>query len=73
MIGVRRRGVETRAPMLVNRDVEASPSSASRSLSWRAGEVGPVRPAHLGWRASGVVSLQNLDHTDAFTDADCGC
>jgi GAF domain-containing protein/CheY-like chemotaxis protein/HPt (histidine-containing phosphotransfer) domain-containing protein len=72
LIGFRRVAVETRQPVLVNEDVDARAAEAGNP-GVLVGE--PARsvlfvPLLVGDRATGIVSLQNLDREHAFSDAD---
>jgi GAF domain-containing protein/DNA-binding response OmpR family regulator len=70
VIGFRRMVFESKEPLLVNRD-------ATR-LAIEAGQPGAIQgepaksslfvPLIGGGEVTGVISLQNLDHEDAFTD-----
>ncbi len=72
LVGPRRRVLETRQPILVNRDVAARmvelgqelvlPGEEARSALWV--------PLVLADETRGVISLQNLDRENAFSDSD---
>jgi GAF domain-containing protein/CheY-like chemotaxis protein len=72
LIGFRKVVAETREPLLVNRD------AFSRAIE--AGQPGAIQgepsksslfvPLVTGGEVTGVISLQNLDREDAFSDAD---
>jgi PAS domain S-box-containing protein len=72
LIGFRKHVMETREPLMID---ENTPEAAERfgNPFVLAGE--PVRsalfvPLVVGGRATGVISLQNLDRTHAFAEAD---
>ena len=72
LIGFRKHTMETREPLMIS---ESTPEVAERYgnpfiLIRRAGEVRALRPTGGRRRATGVISLQNLDREHAFTDAD---
>jgi GAF domain-containing protein/DNA-binding response OmpR family regulator len=73
IIGPRRHVIETRVPLLVNRDVMARILELGQEPSDTSGE--PARsavwvPLLVGDEARGVISLQNIDREDAFSDSD---
>ena len=72
LIGYRKHAMETREPLMIE---DSTPELAERyGNPWiLSGE--PVRsalfaPLVVGGRATGVISLQNLDRTHAFSEAD---
>jgi GAF domain-containing protein/CheY-like chemotaxis protein len=72
MIGFRRVVFESKAPLLVNRDVEHRAAETGQPYVL-AGE--PTRsalfvPLMIGGDVTGVVSLQNVDREDAFGEGD---
>ena len=72
LIGFRRHVMETRQPLLID---EPDPEIFERYGNPRklAGEVtqaGLFVPLVVGNRATGVISLQNIDRTHAFSEAD---
>jgi PAS domain S-box-containing protein len=72
LIGFRRHVIETREPLMIE---ETTPEVAERYGNPYVLSGEPVRsalfvPMVVGGRATGVISLQNLDRTHAFTDAD---
>jgi GAF domain-containing protein/CheY-like chemotaxis protein/HPt (histidine-containing phosphotransfer) domain-containing protein len=72
LIGFRRITVETREPVVVNEDVETRAAEAGNPLVM-VGEPAKAAifvPLVIGDRATGVISLQNLDREHAFSDAD---
>src|SRR5207247_11097263 len=72
VIGFRRHVIETKQPLLDNRD--------AHTRAREFGQPGPISgepakavlfvPLMVAGEATGVISLQNLDHDDAFSDAD---
>jgi PAS domain S-box-containing protein len=72
LIGFRRHVMETRQPLMLD---EVTPEVADRYgnphvLSGEPIKSGLFVPLLLGGRATGVVSLQNVDRTHAFGDDD---
>jgi GAF domain-containing protein len=72
LIGLRKHVMETREPLLVP---EYTPAVAERYGNPLVLTGEPARsvlfvPLVVGGRATGVISLQNLDRTHAFTEAD---
>ncbi len=72
LIGFRRHVMETREPLLINQDMagEAERYGNPPVLTGEPSKSGIYMPLVAGGRAMGVVSLQNLDREDAFTDSD---
>jgi PAS domain S-box-containing protein len=72
LIGFRRHVMETREPLLVNEDMdeEAERYANPRVLSGEAPRSGLWMPLAVGDRATGVISVQNLDREHAFTESD---
>jgi GAF domain-containing protein/CheY-like chemotaxis protein len=73
IIGPRRHVIETRAPLLVNRDVMARIQELGQAPSDTSGEPAMSAvwvPLLMGDEARGVISLQNIDREDAFSDSD---
>jgi GAF domain-containing protein/CheY-like chemotaxis protein len=72
LIGFRRQLVETRAPVLVNRDLEAraaevgQPAVVTGALAKSALWV----PMITGGDVTGIVLIENLEHEDAFDESD---
>ncbi|MFL5778685.1 MAG: GAF domain-containing protein [Chloroflexota bacterium] len=71
-IGFRRHVLATREPIMVNHDLERVSAEYGQPLV-RQGE--PPRsvlfaPLVVGGRSRGVLSVQNLDREDAFSDSD---
>jgi GAF domain-containing protein/CheY-like chemotaxis protein len=72
VVGPRRRVMETRQPIVVNRDMLARMTELGQELVL-AGEVPRSAvwvPLVLGDETRGVISLQNLDREDAFSETD---
>jgi PAS domain S-box-containing protein len=72
LIGFRKHVVETREPLMLNEDLDAA---SERYGNPRVLHGEPARsclfvPLVAGGSAIGVVSLQNLDRENAFTNAD---
>ena len=72
VLGFRRHVMETREPLLINADVEREVERYGNPPV-RVGE--PARswlgvPFIAAGKARGVISLQNVDHEHAFTEAD---
>ena len=71
-IGFRKHVLETREPLLINENVAAE-ARAVRQSSMMAGE--PPKsvlfvPLVVGGKATGLISLQNLDREHAFSESD---
>jgi signal transduction histidine kinase/CheY-like chemotaxis protein/uncharacterized protein YigA (DUF484 family) len=71
-IGVRRKVVETRAPLLVNRDVVKVAEELGQPATLQGEQTLSALfvPLISGGTVTGVISLQNVDREDAFTDGD---
>ena len=74
IIGPRRHVIETRKPLLVNRDVDRigpqAGAGARRDIG-RAAAVRPLGPApRRRARCPAIISLQNIDREDAFSESD---
>jgi PAS domain S-box-containing protein len=72
LIGYRKHVVETREPLMIS---ESTPEVAERYGNPYALTGEPVKsvlfvPLVVGGRATGVISLQNLDRDHAFTESD---
>ena len=72
LIGFRRHVMETREPLMI---AESGPELVERYgnpqvLSGEPSKSLLFVPLLVGGRATGVISLQNVDRTHAFTDAD---
>ncbi len=72
LIGFRKHVMETREPLMLD---ESTPEVAARYGNPYVLSGEPVRsavfvPLVVGGRATGVISLQNVDRTHAFTEAD---
>ena len=72
LIGFRRQVVETKAPVLVNRDLAARAEAAGQPAVV-AGELAKSAlfvPMISAGRVTGIVLIENLEREDAFTDGD---
>jgi PAS domain S-box-containing protein len=72
LIGFRKHAMETREPLMVD---DSTPETAERYgnpfvLSGEPTRSALFAPLVVGGRATGVISLQNLDRTHAFSVAD---
>jgi PAS domain S-box-containing protein len=72
VVGFRRHVMDTREPLLINEDLEREAERYGNPPT-RVGE--PARswlgvPFVAAGKARGVISLQNVDHEQAFTDSD---
>ncbi|HET9613616.1 MAG TPA: GAF domain-containing protein, partial [Candidatus Limnocylindrales bacterium] len=73
IIGPRRHVIETRTPLLINRDIAARVAELGQSPGMTSGEMPRSAvwvPLLVGNEATGIISLQNLDREDAFTESD---
>ncbi len=72
IIGPRRHVIATRQPLVINRDLLRTASELGQSGA-QSGEQ-PLSavwvPLLVGAETRGVISLQNIDREDAFTDSD---
>ena len=72
IVGFRERALETRSTVVVNEDVKERSAEIGQPLVLQ-GEA-PLSevfvPLVVGGRATGVISLQNLDREHAFSEAD---
>ncbi|HTK44818.1 MAG TPA: GAF domain-containing protein [Patescibacteria group bacterium] len=72
LIGFRRQVVETRAPVLVNRDLPTRAAEVGQPAII-AGELAKSAlwvPMITGGEVTGIVLIENLEHEDAFSEAD---
>ncbi len=72
LIGYRKHVVETRQPLLINENAEQAAAQFGNPLIL-VGEVPKsvlFVPMLVGGEARGVISLQNLDRENAFTESD---
>ena len=69
-VGIRLAVMETRRPLLANRVEELAAYGDATPLQGEAAKSGLWAPLIVGDEARGVISLQNLDREDVFTDAD---
>ena len=72
VIGFRRMVFESKEPLLVNRDAGRLAIEAGQPavIQGEASKSSLFVPLVSGGEVTGVISLQNLDHEDAFTDGD---
>jgi GAF domain-containing protein/CheY-like chemotaxis protein len=72
IIGLRRHVMDTREPLLINRDATAVALSMGQpgAISGEPAKSALFVPLLAAGEAIGVISLQNLDHEDAFADSD---
>jgi GAF domain-containing protein/DNA-binding response OmpR family regulator len=72
LIGFRKVVVETRGPLLINRDASSRAIEAGQpsAIQGEPSKASLFVPLISGGVVTGVISLQNLDHEDAFSDAD---
>jgi PAS domain S-box-containing protein len=71
LIGFRKYVLETREPLVINEDVEATAAHYGNPLlSGQMPKSCVFVPLVVGGRATGVVSLQNVDREHAFTKSD---
>ena len=69
--GFSRRVLETGQPILINRDLERiSREMGSDTVVGEEPKAVLFVPLTMGVQTSGFISLQNLDHEDAFSDSD---
>ena len=73
IIGFRKHVMETREPLLIDERSTERASSGQPGRSGRTGEIVVVGPLIVGGEARGVISLQNLDRENAFSEPMCGC
>ena len=72
LIGFRRQVVESRAAVLINRDLPARAAEAGQSATI-AGELAKSAlfvPMITGGAVTGIVLIENLEHEDAFSERD---
>jgi GAF domain-containing protein/CheY-like chemotaxis protein len=72
VIGFRRQVFESREPLLVNRDVQRLAEEAGQPyvLAGEPTKSALFVPLLIGGDVRGVISLQNVDREEAFSDAD---
>jgi GAF domain-containing protein len=69
--GFRKHVIETREPLLINNDaVEAAERYANPPMLGEASKSVLFVPLIVGARATGVISLQNVDRENAFSESD---
>ena len=70
LFGFRRHVIETVEPLMIDEDVaDAAERTATRVLAGEMPKSLLFVPLVAGGRATGVISLQNLDREHAFTDS----
>ncbi len=72
LIGHRRIAIETREPVLINEDLVAKSEEVGQPavLSGEVPKAAVFVPLLVGDRATGLISLQNLDREHAFSEGD---
>jgi GAF domain-containing protein/CheY-like chemotaxis protein/HPt (histidine-containing phosphotransfer) domain-containing protein len=72
LIGHRRIAIETREPVVINEDLVARSTEVGQPpvLSGEVPKAAVFVPLMVGDRATGLISLQNLDREHAFSEAD---
>ncbi len=72
LIGFRRMTLETREPIVVNEDLERTSNEVGQPLviSGEQPKSAVFVPLIVGSRATGIISLQNIDREHAFSDGD---
>src|ERR1051325_3375192 len=72
LIGFRKYVVESRQPLLINEDIASASAKYGNPLvvMGEASKAVLFVPMIVGPEVKGIISLQNLDHENAFTDSD---
>ena len=73
IIGPRKQVIATRKPLVMNRDVEARARELGQTPEMTSGEKPKSAvwvPLLVGDEVRGIISLQNIDREDAFSDSD---
>jgi GAF domain-containing protein/CheY-like chemotaxis protein len=72
VFGIRKHVIETKVPLLINRDLPkvAAEHGQPATLSGELAKSCVFVPLISGDQVSGILMLENLDREDAFTDAD---
>ncbi|MEO5905930.1 MAG: GAF domain-containing protein, partial [Saprospiraceae bacterium] len=69
--GFRKYVIETAKPLVINKDVDLLRSSYDQTITSGKGAKSLIMvPMIVGEEATGVISLQNLDQENAFSDSD---
>ena len=71
LIGFRKHVIETRQPLLINEDIPTAAAQYGNPLAVQ-GEISKAVlfvPMIVGGEAKGIISLQNLDHENAFSES----
>jgi GAF domain-containing protein/CheY-like chemotaxis protein len=69
-VGIRLHVMETRRPLLANREADVSAFGDATPLIGEAAQSGLWAPLVVGDEARGVISLQNLDRENVFSESD---
>jgi signal transduction histidine kinase/CheY-like chemotaxis protein/HPt (histidine-containing phosphotransfer) domain-containing protein len=74
VVGFRRQALESRAPVVVNENIEARAAEVGqpRVLQGEASRSVVYVPLVVAGESTGVISLQNLDREGAFSESDVG-
>jgi len=72
LVGFRRVAIETLEPVAINEDIERLSAAAGQPyvISGEPPKSAVFVPLAVGGRATGVISLQNLDRENAFSESD---
>jgi GAF domain-containing protein/CheY-like chemotaxis protein len=73
IVGPRREVIETQRPLVINRDLIARGQAMGQEPGMMSGEEPRSAvwvPLLVGSDVTGIISLQNLDREDAFSDSD---
>ncbi len=71
LFGFRKHVLETRQPLLINQDTEAAVAQyGNPPISGEVSKSALFVPMLVNGEVIGVVSLQNLDHENAFSESD---
>src|SRR4029077_19584153 len=72
VMGFRKIALATREPVIVNEEIERRSAEADQPIVLAGEQPKSVLfvPLVVGDRATGVISVQNLDREHAFSDAD---
>jgi GAF domain-containing protein/DNA-binding response OmpR family regulator len=72
IMGLRRIVFETREPLVINRDAAARAIEAGQAaaIQGEPSKASLFVPLMAAGEVTGIISLQNLDHEDAFSDGD---
>jgi PAS domain S-box-containing protein len=72
LIGFRKQVIESRQPLLINQDVAAARAQYEQPIPIQGEAAKSIlyAPMIVGGEAKGVISLQNLDRENAFSEPD---